>query len=1088
MRLSIILLLLTSTMIAAMAVDLRAQGVTLETRAVPMYQVFKQIEKQTGYLFWYKGKMYGKNTLITIKLVNVPLKAALDQIFADVPFTYEIVEETIVVKEKTSIEQRNSKIEEKQPVKGLVSDENGKPLAGATVTVKGSFQNTVTDEEGRFSLQNVEESAILVISYIGYQSQEVPIRDAERIVLQRSDSKLDEVQVIAYGTTTKRFNLGSVSKITAKEIESQPVSNPLAALIGRIPGADIVQNNGVPGSTFSIQIRGRNSLAQGSEPLFIIDGVPFAPGNSNINLQNSVANGLSAFSSISPNDIESIEVLKDADATAIYGSRGANGVVLITTKKGKAGQTRLSIRHSQGYSDIAKKMKVLSTPEYLELRKEAFANDNIIPSSTPGTEGYAPDLTLWDQNRYTDLRGLIMGETAHNMNSALNVSGGSEKTQFLIGGSFNKESTVFAGDSKYKRGTVNLSLNHRALNDKLEMAFQANYSLESNRLFNGNSLYYSNLPPNLPELYAADGILNWSDNGASFYNPVAFTRKEFASYRKNLITRMQLSYAILKNLDFKTSFGYNDLRSDEKGYDPLSTQDPSGATYLGSVQYADNSFSSWIVEPQMDYTLKKNRNTFHVTVGGSFQKTLNEAQSFTASGYTSDQLLKSLAAATVIGSPFNSYAPYKYAAAFARINYNFDNKYLINLSGRRDGSSRFGPDNQWGNFYAISAGWLFSNETFLANDKDVLSFGKLRSSYGVTGNDQIGNYQYLDTWSPWRAYQGTSALYPSSLYNPNYGWEVNKKYEAGLETAWLKERIFLNLAFFLNRSGNQLIQYILPSQTGHFSINRNFPALIENKGWEMELNGKVFNSKDFGWETGINITIPKNRLLKFENIETSAYRSKYVIGQSLNVIYGYHSMGVNAQTGLYEFQDTNNDAALNSSDYVVSGSRDPKFYGGWSNTFRYRGFNLSTFLQFRKQTGTTILNEVYANSQSFPGMMFNQPGIVLERWKKPGDISSVQKASASTASEAYRIANEYIMQSDAVFGDASYIRLKTVEVSYNVPSEWIKRIGGQSCSLFFQGQNLLTITNYKGWDPETQGTVLAIPPLRSFTFGLSLNY
>jgi len=393
-----------------------------------------------------------------------------------------------------------------------------------------------------------------------------------------------------------------------------------------------------------------------------------------------------------------------------------------------------------------------------------------------------------------------------------------------------------------------------------------------------------------------------------------------------------------------------------------------------------------------------------------------------------------------------------------------------------------------GSFYAIGAGWIFSNENFLNPDKNILSFGKLRTSYGITGNDQIGNYQYLDTWSSWKAYQGTSALYPSSLFNPDYGWEVNKKYEAALETAWLKERIFFNLAFFLNRSDNQLVQYILPSQTGHFSINRNFPALIENKGWEAELNVKVINRKAFNWETGINITIPKNKLLKFENLQTSAYGSKYVIGESLNAIYGYRSLGVNPETGLYDFQDINNDGILNTSDYVVLGSRDPKFYGGWSNTFRYKGFTMNTFFQFKKQTGTTILNEIYANSQSFPGMMFNQPDIVLERWQKQGDMSMVQKVSATTTSDPYHIANDYIMQSDAVFGEASFIRLKTLELSYTIPSEWLKKIGSQSCSLFFQGQNLWTITHYKGWDPETQGNIFAIPPLRSFTLGLSLNY
>ncbi|GEN71171.1 SusC/RagA family TonB-linked outer membrane protein [Chryseobacterium lathyri] len=1086
MKLIALLILVSCFKVTA---TVHAQSISIFVKQEPIEKVFEKIQKQSRYSFFYDENILCRTGKVTLSLKNKSLTEVLDKVFKDQPLVYEVIDQTILVKpkEKGIIEQISDFLK-KQTVTGTVTDENNQALAGATVTVKGTGVHTGTNSEGKFTLHNVTDNAVLLVTYIGYITQEVSVKNAGKIILIKSESKLDEVQVIAYGTTTKRLNTGSVAKISAKEIESQPVSNLLATMIGRVPGADVIQNNGVPGSTFSIQIRGRNSLAQGSEPLFIIDGVPFAPNNNNIAVQNSVSNGLSPFSSINPNDIESIEVLKDADATAIYGSRGANGVVLISTKKGKSGATRFNVRHLQGYSDIAKKMNMLTTEQYLALREEAFRNDNITPSSAPGTEAYAPDLLLWDKNRYTDLRDLIMGQTASTMNSAVNLSGGDNRTQFLIGGSFNRESTVFTGDSRYKKGTINLNINHKALQDRLEIAFSTNYSLESNRLFNGNALYYSNLPPNLPQLYNADGDLNWSQDGASFYNPVAFTKKEFSSYRKNLISRMQVSYSLLNNLNIKTSFGYNDLNADERSYDPLSTQDPSGDDYEGFAQYSTNSFSSWIIEPQIDYSIKRQRGSLHFTLGASLQSTLNEVQSLKASGYSSDQLLKSLAAATILSNQFNSYAPYKYAAAFARINYNLDNKYLINLSGRRDGSSRFGSDNQWGNFYAIGAGWIFSNENFLSQKNSILSFGKLRTSYGITGNDQIGNYQYLDTWSTWRPYQRSTALYPSSLFNPNYGWEVNKKYEAALETAWLNERIFLNIAFFLNRSDNQLVQYILPSQTGHFSINRNFPALIENKGWESELTIKIFKNQNFQWETGFNITIPKNRLLRFENLQTSAYQSKYVIGESLNVMYGYRSLGVDPQIGVYEFQDTNGDGTINNFDYAVLGTLDPKFYGGWSNTLKYKGFSISAFFQFKKQTGTTILNEIYSNSQSFPGMMFNQPSAVMARWKNPGDITTVQKVSATTSSEAYRIANEYVLQSNAVLGDASFIRLKTLELSYNLPTLLSKKIAAGSCNLFIQGQNLLTITRYNGWDPETQGNILAVPPLRSLTLGIALHY
>ncbi|MCH5685583.1 SusC/RagA family TonB-linked outer membrane protein [Niabella sp. W65] len=725
---------------------------------------------------------------------------------------------------------------------------------------------------------------------------------------------------------------------------------------------------------------------------------------------------------------------------------------------------------------MGKKMEMLSTEEYINLRREAFRNDNVTPSAIPGNVGYAPDLLLWDTTRYTDLHKLLMGESAQTLNTSINISGGNSKTQFALGGTFNKESTIFIGDSKYRRGTVNFSVNHRALKDKLNLAISANYSLESNNLFNGSALYYSNLPPNLPNLYDSDIKLNWSENGAAFFNPVAFTKKEYRSYRKNLISRLQISYSILDNLSLKTALGYNDIRADERSLDPLATQDPQSDNYEGFALYSTNSFSSWIIEPQIDYLLKLKAGVFNITAGSTLQSTLNETQSIRASGYTNDQLLKSLSAATTLSNASNRYEPYKYMAAFARINYNFENKYLLNLSGRRDGSSRFGLDNRWGNFFAFGAAWVFTNEKFISSSRNnALSFGKLRMSYGTSGNDQIGNYQYLDTWQTWRPYQGSISLFPSSLYNPNYGWEVNKKYEIAIETVWLRERIFFNLAYFSNRSGNQLIQYILPSQTGHFSINRNFPALIENSGWESQLSFIVVDGKSWKWESGCNITVPKNRLVEFDNLENSAYRSQYVIGKSLNIIYGYKSLGVNPQTGVYEFQDTNQDGTLNTTDFVDAGNLDPQYYGGWNNTIRFKGFSLNTFFQYKKQLGTTILNSIYYTPQSFPGLMFNQPSVVMQRWNQPGDITAIQKVSATTTSEAYRAANNYLKQSDAVMGDASFIRLKTIELSYNLPKEFIRHIAAQSCNIFFQGQNLLTITNYNGWDPETQGNPLAIP-------------
>lgn len=449
MRLNLVILFVMLTCLQVIAAKVNAQSVTLKVKDASVKTVFDQIMKQTGYMFFYKNVRIKEATNITIELKAVPLRDALDRIMNNQPFTYEIVENTIVIKEKTRKTKRNSP-ENKQGVTGVISDENGQPLVGASVTIKGTNQRAMTNSDGKFSFQNIEENTILVISYIGYQTQEVASKNASKITLYRSDSKLDEVQIIAYGTSTKRLNTGSVATVSAKDIDKQPVSNPLAALSGKVPGLVITQSSGQTGASFNVQVRGQNSIAQNSDPLFIVDGVPFATNNDGISqvggpFSYSLARGrsgdLSPFNNINPNDIESIEILKDADATAIYGSRGANGVVLITTKKGKAGKTKIDASFQNGYSQASRIIEMMNTDQYLAMRKEAFVNDGVSM-----TNSNAFDVLLWDSKRNTDWGNYLLGGTANTKNVQANVSGGNDNTQFLIGANYYHETTVSPGE------------------------------------------------------------------------------------------------------------------------------------------------------------------------------------------------------------------------------------------------------------------------------------------------------------------------------------------------------------------------------------------------------------------------------------------------------------------------------------------------------------------------------------------------------------------------------------------------------------------------------------------------------------------
>lgn len=967
-------------------------------------------------------------------------------------------------------------------VSGKVLNEKGASLPGVTISVKGTTNGTITNEEGIFVLQDVGREATLLISSIGFEKKEIKLKGETyiTIILKPQANQLDETVIMAYGTTTRRLNTGDISTVTANEIAQQPVSNPLAALEGRVPGLLVTQSNGVPGSSFKVQIRGQNSIAQGSEPLFIIDGVPFAPGNSSITQMVSQATptgttlGLSPFNSINPSDIESIEVLKDADATAIYGSRGANGVILITTKKGKPGKTAFNINVYSGISTVTRTMNMLNTKEYLQMRREAFYNDGETPDVSS-----APDLLAWDTTRYTNFKKLLIGGTAHTTEAQISMSGGSATTQFFIGGGYHHTTTVFPGDMADNRGSMIINLNHHSENNKFQSIFSANFSSDKNNLIADNLAAYISLPPDLPSLFDGTGKLNWQQGGVLFDNPLASLLDTYLAQTDNLLSHLQLSYELLPGFSVKSSFGYNSMWVKETSLLPAAAQNPEYQPE-GYSQFGNSSVNSWIIEPQIQYSKNIGKGELTVLGGMTFQQILNNSDQVEAYGYTNDALLGSMTAASSIQAT-NQNSEYRYDALFGRINYNWDNKYILNISGRRDGSSRFGTGKQFANFAAAGVAWIFSDNHFMKKDMRFLSFGKLRGSYGVTGNDQIGDYQYLDSWKVTNfPYQNSPGLTPASLFNPDYSWEVNRKLEAAVELGFLENRIMTTISYYRNRSGNQLIQYQLPSQTGFRSIIENFPAVVQNSGLESTLSFEIFSTNNFHWTSSIDLTIPSNKLVAFPGIKNSSYAFRYVIGKSLNLLYDYRFKGVSPSTGIYNFEDANGDGKFNTSDYQVNGFLNPRFYGGFNNVIGFKNLQFSFFFSYRKQLGENYLG--YINT---PGTMYNQPVEILNRWKYPGEKTDVQKFTQDYG-DAY-FAQYYLTASNGIYSDASFIRLKNISLAYNLPSSWIKSVHIESCRIYGEGQNLITITDYKGSDPETQN-FYTLPTLKTFVLGIQLIF
>jgi len=956
-----------------------------------------------------------------------------------------------------------------QQISGKVIDHNGIPIPGVTVTLKGTSRGTLTNLDGQYSV-TASENAILVFSFVGYKTHEEQVINQAVINVQLEEdiASLGEVEINAgYYNTTRRESTGNISKVTAEEIELQPVVSPLQALQGRVAGLQVTPGGSHPGMANIIQIRGQNSLrAEGNYPLYIIDGVPInsTPIDSNSLLGNA---GIDPLNNLSVSNIESIEVLKDADATAIYGSRGANGVILITTKTAKNIGTGFEATIYTGVATVPNRLDLLNTSEYLQIRRKAFQNDEVQP-----TESNAYDLLLWDQDRYTDWQDFAFGGTSKTTNASINFSGGNENTSFRLGGSYFTQGTVYPGDYNYHKITGNLNLNHHSVDNKLNINFYLNYGADVNDLvgnLNLNSSVYL-LPPNAPAIFNDDGTLNWEDWGeAGLDNPFKGYYNTSTTQTNNLISNLGISYEIVKGLKLKTNLGYTFYDTEELWKLPARSSNPANPVENNSIHLASTR-KSWIVEPQLIYDGSVNKLNLQAIIGTTFQKNNSDRVGFQGSGYASEVLIGNLAAAENIRNANTEDIEYRYSAIFSRLGLNWDRKYYLNFTGRRDGSSRFGSNNRFANFGALGVAWIFTEEAFIKKNLPFLSFGKLRGSYGTTGNDQIGDYGYLDAY---QATRGSDGLYPTSLANPDYSWEINKKLEGGLDLGFIKNRLRLEISRYRNRSSNQLVGYPLPAITGFSSVQANLPATVENSGWEFEATTINLSSKNFRWQTSFNLSIPRNRLVSYPNIEQSSYKNTYRVGQPLNISLLYQYDGLDSETGLYTIKDINEDGRFDFEDRVVIQDLGKDFYGGINNNLSFKNFSLQFLWQFVKQEGNhTLFNT---------GRPSNQLNLVLTALE--GESRYQRISQTFQANSAFN----YVVNTSFPVKDASFLRLKTLSLGYNIPTHVLKKLDVENFRLFMNAQNLFTITPYQGLDPEFPYSGRSFSALRTITGGLQIN-
>jgi TonB-dependent starch-binding outer membrane protein SusC len=1096
-----------------------AQTVTYQGEAVPLTRVLSVLEKQTGYVFFYNSRDLEGTVPVTVNLKNAPLEEALKAILYGQFLKFVIKGNTILITRPQALQSVDS-LPPKSAVDlhGRVSDSAGAPLSGASVSLKGTRYNTSTDNKGNFSFPSVPQGKYtLMVSYIGYAKTESNIIIDGKpfnvtIVLHTASSALDQIQVIAYGTESKRFSVGSVTTVSADVIEKQPVTNPLLALQGQVPGLAINSTSGVPGSQVLVQVRGQNTLVPNTslpkgydQPLFIIDGVPFAPQNNVVSQLYSLANalpssggisqggGISPFNNINPNDIESISVLKDADATSIYGTQGSNGVIIITTKKGKPGKTAFDLNVNSSFNSDARPVQLLNTEQYLQYREDAYAADGVTPTNDPNNFlGYAPDLTIFDQDKYTNWQKVINGKTSNNTDIHASLSGGNANTTFIVSPGYSRSDYNFPGNFADQRMTLHSALHSNSVDKRFTIDLVTDYAYDQNNSVGFGAGQDILLPPNLPDLLDPAGNLVWTYKGAdlSAYQFYGYLKEPTDLQNYNLNLSLNLSYKILEGLTIGANLGYSRNTSSENSKDPASAQNPLTAD--ANASFATNTYQTINIEPQLNYTKSIGKGSLTALLGSTYKKNTNNSTNNSGYGYTNDNLLGSiLGAATVYDA--DSSTIYRYSGAFARLKYIYDQKYIIEATGNRDGSSNFGPGLQFGNFGSVGAGWIFSEEKTVKDALPFLSYGKLSGSYGTTGSDGIQGYQY-QAFSSFPAFQGIRQSYPYNLYNPDYSWATKKSLNVALDFGFFNNRLLLNATYYRDREGNQLVGYELPVQTGFTTVLGNLNADIQNKGYEFSATSTNIKTKDFTWTTNFNLTFNRNKLLAFPNLATSSYAQQYVIGQPTSIIFGYRYKDVNPTTGLFEFYDRNGKVTSNpisltaaqGGDEVPIANREVNFMGGFGNNFRYKHFNLYIFCQFSRQNAPNYLSEAYSFNSL--GLMANKPTAVLNNyWKTPGDNVQLQRLASGFFSPAFATGLDFD-QSSGVYGNDTYLRVKTVALSYALPDVFLKKIHIQGASIYLNAQNLLTITNYKVGDPEEPGNFTVFPVQRIIAFGLNLHF
>ncbi|WP_366139626.1 TonB-dependent receptor [uncultured Parabacteroides sp.] len=1080
--------------------------VRIEANQEQIETVLKQIEAQTDYLFVYNNKKVNLDNTVSITAEDVTVAEVLNQLFSGTSIVYAMEGNNILLMNRDSKQQDNKG----KTITGTVVDATGIPVIGANIKVKGTTIGTISDMDGHFVLE-VEPGMVLEISYIGYNTQEIKVgqNSTLQIRLKEDAQAIDEVVVVGYGTQKKSDLTGAVTSVKTTELQQTPMTSIDQGLVGRASGVLVTQTSGMPGATASIRVRGSSSLQGGNEPLYVIDGFPVYSGSGFGNTGGNVS--MSGLAMVNPADIESIEILKDAAATAIYGARAANGVVLITTKTGKKGHDQITFEASFGIANVAKKIDLMKAQDYAKLVNEAYVNDGLEPFYDK--EQLAEIAKIGDGTDWQD-ETFRSGST---QNYQINFSGGDEKTRYSISGNYLNQKGIILG-SDFKRYSARVNLDRELFK---------NFTIGTH--LNGSHIIANVVPT---DSGGEDGVITgalkmnpilpvYEDEELGTYtlsnipgmlarNPVATAKEQkFHNTSTHFLGDIFAQWEIIPDLKLKVSLGTDISYRKADEYTPSNIYQGQGQN---SASISVNKTINWLNENTLSWNKMFNDiHSLSVLGGFTIQKNNYESVSASSAQFVNDTMLyNNLGAGAVYNAPESSATQWTMMSYLARVNYSFKSRYLFSVNARVDGSSRFGANHKYGFFPSASAGWRISEESFMEPTREIISNLKLRTSYGFTGNTEIGLYESLATLGSSNYVIGNglvTGFFPNRIPNPDLKWERTGQFDVGVDLGLFNNRLRITADYYNKKTTDLLYDVAIPETSGYSTMLKNIGS-VRNYGYELSIESDNLTGP-FTWTTAFNIAFNRNKVLELggENykdldpgdgsLKTGAFR-RLIVGEPIGVFYGYRFDGIfqneeecSKQTaspppigvGLRRYKDLNGDGKVDANnDREILGDSNPKFFGGLTNTFGYKGFELNVFLQY--SYGNKIFN-YNAIEMETPTGGNNVYADLVNRWTPENPSNVYQKATT----------NRTALVSDRFVEDGSYLKLKTVSLSYGFPTVSIKHI--QGIRLYVTGQNLLTWTKYRGYDPEVSfrgaSTLQAgedfggYPQSRSFLFGIKLD-